>query len=238
MAGTLAERQETGLVDAINSFSEKKGGKPFTLQAGSTRLTNVLSANKVMGRSASGDEPYTDVEIKTTNRIYKLSMKGPSAPSMAGGGLNGLEKIVPGFSGRFIRAAYEKYLQLGYTQGQQIPDMYGQIGAELKETIVLGTQAMGGPITHMYIGPMDVHSTSSGNTLTVNGRLHDAKKYAREHDLYLRLRKRRADQPFETKEKDRKGLPLILGKSPSAGDKGRRIVIVAKPPSNAIVVTF
>ena len=83
MAGTLAERQETGLVDAINLFSEKKGGKPFTLQAGSTRLTNVLSANKVMGRSASGDEPYTDVEIKTTNKIYKLSMKGPSAPSMA-----------------------------------------------------------------------------------------------------------------------------------------------------------
>ena len=57
-----------------------------------------------MGRSASGDEPYTDVEIKTTNKIYKLSMKGPSAPSMAGGGLNGLEKIVPGFSGRFIQA--------------------------------------------------------------------------------------------------------------------------------------
>ena len=136
MAGTLAERQETGLVDAINLFSEKKGGKPFTLQAGSTRLTNVLSANKVMGRSASGDEPYTDVEIKTTNKIYKLSMKGPSAPSMAGGGLNGLEKIVPGFSGRFIQAAYEKYLQLGYTQGQQIPDIcMVEIGAELKRLL-------------------------------------------------------------------------------------------------------
>ena len=56
--------------------------------------------------------------------------------------------------------------------------------------------------------------------------------------LYLRFRKRRNDQPFDSKSKDKDGYPLILGKSPTAGDKGRRIVIVAKPPSNAITVEF
>ena len=58
----------------------------------------------------------------------------------------------------------------------------------------------------------------------------------KDNDLYLRLRKRRADQPLVLNEKDSKGLPLILGRSPSRGDKGRRIVTVKKPPLNAIVV--
>ena len=46
------------------------------------------------------------------------------------------------------------------------------------------------------------------------------------------------DQPFDSKSRDSSGQPLILGKSPSAGDTGRRIVIVPRPPSNAITVEF
>lgn len=49
-----------------------------------------------------------------------------------------------------------EYMQRGYQSGDQIPDIYGEVGEELKQTIVLGTPAIGGPITHMYIGPMDV----------------------------------------------------------------------------------
>jgi hypothetical protein len=54
----------------------------------------------------------------------------------------------------------------------------------------------------------------------------------------LRLRKRREDQPFEPTKKDSKGLPLILGRSPSRGDSGRRIVTAKKPPKNALTVEF
>ena len=95
---------------------------------------------------------------------------------------------------------------------------------------------MGGPIHYMYIGPMDVTFSQFGSNVKVNGKLFEAKKYAKDNDLYLRLRKRRNDQPLVLSEKDSKGLPLILGKSPSRGDKGRRIVTVKKPPLNAIVV--
>jgi hypothetical protein len=90
----------------------------------------------------------------------------------------------------------------------------------------------------MYIGPMDVTSSFSGGTLRVNGNFYEAKKYAKDNDLYLRLRKRREDQPFEPTKKDSKGLPLILGRSPSRGDSGRRIVTAKKPPKNALTVEF
>lgn len=238
MAGVISERQETGLVDAINSHHALVN-KPFTLRAGGIIIPNVISARKVEGRLPNGNEPYPDVEITTsTRRVYKVSMKGPSAPSMAGGGLDGLESTVPGFTGRFLEAALQEYIRRGYSAGDQIPDMYGRVGNELKRTIVLGTPAIGGPISHMYIGPMDVVGVRSGDSLNVNGNLHDAAQYANSHNLHLRLRKRRADQPFDPTSRDRRGYPIILGRSPTMGDTGRRIVIVDRPPANGIVVEF
>lgn len=238
MAGASFERQETGFVNAINDYYTSRDNRPFNLTAGSVTLRGVISARKVEGRLPNGNEPYPDVEITTSQGMYKVSMKGPTAPSIAGGGLAGLERTVPGFSGRFLEAALSEYLKRGYQAGDQIPDIYGEVGEELKQTIVLGTPAIGGPITHMYIGPMDVSSNGTGLSMRVNGRLFDASRYAADHDLYLRLRKRRADQPFDPSGRDRDGLPKILGRSPTAGDSSRRIVIVNRPPSNAILVTF
>ena len=119
-----------------------------------------------------------------------------------------------------------------------LPDMYGKVSDNLKQQIVVGNAAMGGPINYMYIGPMDVTYRYGSGVVRVNGKFYDAIKYAKKNDLYLRLRKRRVDQPFAPNEKDRQGLPLIMGKSPSRGDKGRRIVTVAKPPGNAVIVEF
>ena len=238
MAGVLSERQETGVVDAVNSYYSKFGS-PINVTAGSISIKQVVAAEKFGGRSTSGTEPYTDVIITAKNgKKYNISNKGTSAPSIAGGGLKGLELILPGFSGRFLNASLQKYLSLGYNDGDQIPDMYGRVSDNLKELIVVGNASMGGPIDYMYIGPMDVTSTGTGSSLRLNGHFHNAKQYAATHDLYLRLRKRRNDQPFDSKSKDKDGYPLILGKSLTAGDKGRRIVIVAKPPSNAITVEF
>lgn len=237
MAGVLSERQETGVVDAVNSHFQNFG-KPINVTAGSITLNEIVSAEKYTGRSTAGTEPYTDVILTSKNgRKYNISNKGTSAPSIAGGGLKGLELIIPGFSNRFLNAALEKYQKLGYKEGDQIPDMYGKVGEDLKELIVVGNASMGGPIDYMYIGPMDVRFTVSGKVVRLNGHFHDSKKYAATHDLFLRLRKRRNDQPF-TLEKDNKGVPFILGRSPSAGDKGRRIVIVPSIPSNAIQVEF
>ena len=240
MAGAAAERQETGLIDAINGGYGQAGGKPFTIVgAGGSRITDCIRAEKYEGRSKAGTEPYTDVIIyRTRNRKVNISMKGTSAPSIAGGGLSGLEEAAPGLTGKFLTAALKKYQTMGFSEGMSnLPDMYGKVSTSLKEQIVVGNAAMGGPIDYMYVGPMSVTSRFSGTTLTVNGKFTEAKKYAKDNDLYLRLRKRRADQPF-TKEKDNKGMPLILGKSPSRGDKGRRIVTTTKTPTNAQVVEF
>ena len=238
MAGVLSERQETVVVDAINSYYDKFGS-PISVHAGSISIKNVIKAEKFGGRSSAGTEPYTDVIVTTkAGKRYNISNKGTSAPSIAGGGLKGLNLIIPGFSNKFLDAALQKYLSLGYKDGDSIPDMYGKVSDNLKELIVVGNASIGGPIDYMYIGPMDVKSTGSGSTLRLNGNFHDAKNYAKTHDLYLRLRKRRMDQPFDSKSRDSSGQPLILGKSPSAGDTGRRIVIVPRPPSNAITVEF
>ena len=237
MAGVLAERQETGVVDAVNTHFNNFGN-PINVVAGSVTIQNVVSARKFTGRSSSGTEPYTDVILTKNNGTeINISNKGTSAPSIAGGGLKGLDLIVPGFSTRFLNAALQKYQDLGYKEGDQIPDMYGRVSDDLKETIVVGNASMGGPIDYMYIGPMDVRFTTSGKNVRLNGHFHDAKRYADSHDLFLRLRKRRSDQPF-TFEKDSNGVPVILGRSPSAGDKGRRIVIVPSIPSNATQVEF
>ena len=240
MAGTQAERQETGLIDAINSGFGAAGGKPFTIVgAGGSRITECIRAEKYSGRSSAGTEPYTDVIIhRTRNRKVNISMKGTSAPSIAGGGLEGLELAVPGFTKKFLDAALKKYKDMGFVEGMSnLPDMYGQVSVDLKEQIVVGNASMGGPIDYMYIGPMNVTSRFSGTTLTVNGRFTPASTYARDHDLYLRLRKRRGDQPF-TEEVDPRGLPVILGRSPTRGDKGRRIVTATKTPANAQIVEF
>ena len=240
MAGTQFERQELGLIAAVNG-GYGENNSPFTLiGSNGIRIINCISAEKFEGRSKAGTEPYTDVVINLSgNKSINISNKGESAPSIAGGGLEGLEMAVPGLTKKFLESALKKYKQLGYKEGMSnIPDMYGKVSDELKELIVVGNVAMGGPIHYMYIGPMDVTSRQNGAFLTVNGKLFEAKKYAKDNDLYLRLRKRRADQPFVMTEKDNKGFPLILGKSPSRGDKGRRIVTAKKPPQNAIVVKF
>ena len=211
MAGLISERQERGLVDAINSGFGKNNAKPFTIVgANGVRITNVISAEKFEGRSSAGTEPYTDVIITTKTKKINISNKGESAPSIAGGGLAGLELAVPGLTKLFLEAALKEYKKKGFKEGMSgLPDMYGKVGEHLKETIVVGNTKMGGPIHYMYIGPMDVKSSFNNGVLKVNGSFYEAKKYAKENDLYLRLRKRREDQPFEPNKKDSKGLPLI-----------------------------
>ena len=151
-----------------------------------------------------------------------------------------MEAIVPGLIEKFLEAAERWYLQNGFKTGDVIPDIYGQLNDKDKMSIVIGNEEIGGPIDLMYIGPMDV--TGSYNPkrkeLTISGALIDSRDFANDNDIYLRLRKRRKDQPFVPGKKDAAGMPLILGKSPSQGDSGRRIVTSKGAPSGAIVVQF
>lgn len=235
-AGQSAERQENGFVNAINTAFEMNGKKPFTLVTKDATIDNVLKAEKYTGRQRSGSEPYTDVVVYTSRGLINLSMKGPSAPSLAGGGLRGVEEIIPGIGARFFRAAYDNHIKNGLKLGDKVPDTFAKLNNRDKKLLVIGNQAMGGPIDYMYIGPMDVKSQFKNGTLALNGKLIDSKKYSDEHDLFFRLRARRVDQTFDPEASDKNGIPKIYGKSPSKGDSAGRLVVTDKVSSKGKII--
>ena len=243
MAGASAERQESGVVKKINDAFKKNKNNPITVVAGDTVLTGVVKAEKYTGRQTGGSEPYTDVVIYVIRKGKEVpvncSLKGESAPSLAGGGLRGLELAVPGIAKKFMKAAFKELTtKKNLKAGDKIPDVFGKISSADKLKIVVGNKAMGGPIDFMYIGPMDVTGIydANKNILSLNGALILADEYAKTHELYFRLRARREDQRFDPDAKDADGTPKIYGKSPSRGDSAGRIVVTDKVPSTGAIV--
>jgi len=246
MAGIKAERQEKAVLSAINEAVARNKKNPITVIAGKTKFYGVISAEKYYGRQTTGSEPYTDIVITSMIRgkrtLYNLSLKGEEAASLAGGGLRGLELIVPGIGKKFMSTAY-KYLveNKKLNTGDKVPDIYGKIVGSSKIKIVRGNEKIGGPIDYMYIGKMDVLSNydSKRNVLTFkNGEIVDVETYARSNELYFRLRARRIDQRFDPEAKDSSNTPKIYGKSPSKGDSAGRIVITDDVPRNAEIVSI
>jgi hypothetical protein len=243
MAGESAERQESGVIKKIKDSVKLNKKNPITLKAGKTILEGVIDSEKFTGRQAGGSEPYTDVVIyvlrKGKKESINCSLKGESAPSLAGGGLKGLELAVPGIAKKFLNAAYKQLKNIEKLKaGDKIPDVFGKISSKDKIKIVLGNKAMGGPIDYMYIGPMNVvgNYDKNKNILSLNGELTDATTYAKTHDLYFRLRARREDQRFDPEAKDKDGTYKIYGVSPSRGDSAGRIVVTDKVPSTGVIV--
>ena len=237
-AGMSAERQENGFVSSIAEAIKNNGGKPINLIAGNETIKGVTGASKYTGRQASGSEPYTDIVLETTSGSFNLSMKGPSAPSLAGGGLRGIQAIIPDIGENFFAAAHKNLLDKGYKAGDKIPDTVGKLNDKDKMLLVVGTEAMGGPIDYMYIGPMEVSYEQDGDTVKINGSLYTSKYYAENKDLYFRLRARRIDQTFDPNAKYSNGSPKIYSKSPSRGDSAGRLVITDKPSSKALLIIF
>jgi hypothetical protein len=234
-AGLKPERQERSFIEIINS-SAKDG--PIAVND----IKNVTSAHKMEGTNLLGTEPYTDVVLTlSNNRTLNISLKGGTedgisqAPSVAGGGLAGLKSLIPDVISNFLKKANQWYKKK-YKQGDIIPDVYGKLKDNDVELVIAGNEDMGGPIHYVYIGPMNVTGDLNNNKLTLNGKFFTVDEYAKKHSIYFRLRKRRDDQPYEPDLLDNNGNPLILGRSPSKGDTGRRIVVVDRLPTGAAVI--
>ena len=237
MAGTSAERQETGVIDAIKRSVRTNGNKPIKLVgANGKTIPNVVSAEKHSGRTVSGSDPYTDVIISTTAKKFNVSNKGESAPSLAGGGLSGIETILPGLVKKFLVEGVKQYTAKKYKTGDSVPELFGLIDPADVKKLLKGNADVGGPIHFMYIGPMDVEFTYADGVCTLNGNFYTINEYFTKvgGKLYIRARKRREDQPFTKDEVDKEGLPLIYGKSKTKSDRGRRIVVADKAPATAI----
>lgn len=214
-----SERQEHGLVEAINKSTYPKGHIQIKTLVGRNGLTKVKRAAKRAGQAPNGKEPYVDVDIwsiyapSSTTPDITVSCKGDSAPSLAGGGLEGLQSVVPGL----IKEAYEvlhNYMknQLGLKQGQIVPinevgDIFIPIPNRWVEKILKGTKSMGGPVTHMYIGPMDVtYKTAGDGSISFDGAsFYTIEQYmAKIPQFYFRLRKR------DVKSEDAYGGNMII----------------------------
>lgn len=243
MAGASSERQENGLIKAINDAVKANKNNPVTVKFENKTINGVTGAEKYPGRQVGGSEPYTDVQlfIKDKKKPINLSCKGESAPSLAGGGLRGLELVVPGLARKFMQKAYDHLKnKLKLKVGSKVPDVYGKISKQDKLKIVVGNEAMGGPIDYMYIGPMDVRKSydPKTNVVIITGSMYEAAAYANSHELYFRLRARREDQRFDPTAKDSMGTPKIYGKSPSKPDSAGRIVVTDSTPASAVTVNL
>jgi hypothetical protein len=247
-----SERQERGLVDAIMT-SQGLSKKVYISSLGST--INIINAVKNDPKDAGASyiphmkaskEPYTDMilNVKQSNRGQQLrvSMKGDSAPSLAGGGLSGLMDIDPKMTKSVWAKAINYIKKQGFKQGDiikasEIPDLSVRVPDELVRKVIVGTADIGGPITHMYIGPMDVTSQFNKSTgqLTVNGKFYTVEEYIEKiPSFYIVIRKRDIDEngkiqiDIEGETTNTEGLPILF-KSPKKGKNNARVIVTSSP---------
>lgn len=237
-AGEKTERQETGFVNLIKQAVQQNGGNPIKIDSKSETISGVIDAMKYAGRTSKGSEPYTDVQLVLQGgKTINISMKGTSAPTVAGGGLRGIDEIIPGLAANFLNAAYKHHLKT-LNAGEKVPDLYGKLNDRDKNLLVIGNSSIGGPIDFMYIGPMDVSGNFNNGTLSVNGQLISSDTFANSRDLYFRLRARRDDQVFDPEARYSNGVPRIYSKSPTKGDSAGRILVTDKPAGNRAQIVF
>ena len=238
--GLKFERQETALINSINSAINSTK-KPITVIGGHNSISNVKLAKKVSGVNKFGKEPFADIEILTKGKTYLISAKGPTAPSLGGGGMEGLNFTFPELIRNFLSKAEELLVKRGIKANQvEVPNIYGKISDKIQLKLLAGTPELGGPIDYVYIGAMDPNPKLIGNRLELDGQfLTPAEILIHKGDVYLRIRKRRDDQSFEPGRKDKAGLPAIFGQSPSKpGEVNRRLVVTNDVPKNALIINL
>lgn len=252
-----SERQERGLVDAIMT-SQSLGKKVYIDSLGVNY--NIISAMKNDPKEAGGayighyknKEPYTDMimNVKKGNKTMQLrvSMKGESAPSLAGGGLAGLMDIDSAMTRKIWAKAINYIKNQGFKQGDiikagEIPDLSVKIPDDLVGKVIIGTSEIGGPITHMYIGPMDVVSNYNkvNSQLNVNGKFYTVEEYIKKiPSFYIVIRKRDIDESgkiqidIDGETTNSEGLPVLF-KSPNKKGKNNARVIVAHHPRGILI---
>ena len=205
-----SERQERGLIDAINSIDGIKnleGANGIVIQ-------NIIKAEKVPNPAKA--EAYADIKLiikKDEKNLgeYLLSAKGLATPSIAGGGLTGIVQIskdLAVFVQQFYKDAYEYYKKIfdennkiDYNTNLYRTDYFKDVNREVPAASVLdmlkGNAAMGGPVDGYYIGPMDVKFTVDNNTIKTNGDIISVEDFADKYKkIYAHIKKRSGDYYF------------------------------------------
>lgn len=242
------ERQEKALIQGIRWLVKTNKDKPVSLEGIPDKVTDAYKETS----SPHGHEPYTDIVLVTTKGKLNISCKGPTAYSLAGGGLAGMMKTLetehPTVINNFNHSIISAYDRLGLVDGkiypaQKVPDLSIKIPEELKLVLVKGTKAMGGPIDYMYVGSMDNVLSKAKRQFT--GKFIPADLYAK-GNFYLRVRKRDLMKKAflksgieprikytPTRVNDRNQQPIILTVATNIpilkGKNAMRLVITDKP---------
>jgi hypothetical protein len=115
------------------------------------------------------------------------------------------------------------------SKARSLPDMFFKIGEKHIRDLFVGTEEMGGPIDYLYKGPMNIKTewNKETRTLTIKGTgLFDVDGFVSNHpDVYLRVRKRRIDQPFSPNKTHPILGNAIFGTGVISKDSNARIVI-------------
>lgn len=240
-SGGGSERQELGLISLLNEAA-LQGGKYYVKSLG--KGLPIKEATKNEGLSQLKQEPYIDVFIETQNgKKLGISCKGESAPSLAGGGLVGMQVVVPDLLDRLYRVIIKelkrKYKDGDKVDADEIPDFFVRIPKSYVKKILIGNKKMGGPVDMMYIGPMDVDGkiTSSGEIVINNnrGKFYTIEEYMRKiPNFYFRVRKRDLPRDKEIEiaftTKNKSGYPLIF-MTPISKKNNFRLVVTDKASS-------
>jgi hypothetical protein len=241
------ERQERNLIDLINSV---EGTKTIISKDGS-KIEGIARAEKVEESSAAGTEPYSDVKlIMTDGSKLLVSAKGPSAPTLGSGGIEGIKLLtkeganpeILDFVNDFYNDAYTYYKEIidredlegkNLYKNSLIPDVSIKVPEKIIATMLKGTPEMGGPVSYYYIGDMDVKGTVNGQTINIeNGNFIPIDTFIKEKTgkLYAHIRKRDGDLYFSTATQkiNDKTVPVIFSKKPNGSGAQSRFGIIDK----------
>jgi len=243
-SSTGSERQELGLIQQINDnlLSNPK----LKIKGVSEK---IVEAHKNEGLSSLKQEPYIDVCLMTpAGKCVGVSCKGTSAPSLAGGGLAGMEVIAPEFLDKVFGLIIKELKSQGFSDGDiihndNLPDYYIKIPSKYIKLLLKGNEKMGGPIDYMYVGPMDVKSDIKNNQLVFNngqGNFYTIESYMQKvGQLYIRVRKRDLAPTKMVQinfSKNPKTKREKIFTAPKTGKNNLRLVIIDKVPSTGKVL--
>ena len=241
-----SERQERGLIDAINSVE----GIKILVGDNGFEIPNIIKAEKQPDPPRA--EAYADIRlIRKVGDPYLLSAKGIVTPSIAGGGLTGITQInddLGNFVADFYQDAYEYYKKI-FDANDEIDydtnlyktsfmrDVNRVVPPSLIDDMLRGNKAMGGPVDGYYIGPMEVQYTVEGNKIITNGDIIPLETFAEKYDkIFMHIKKRSGDYYFTDALQTVNGftMPLIFTNKP--GGKMAKSRLGTNPKSRGQII--
>ena len=242
-----SERQERGLIDAINSVE----GIKILVGDNGFEIPNIIKAEKQPDPPRA--EAYADIRlIRKVGDPYLLSAKGIVTPSIAGGGLTGITQInddLGNFVADFYQDAYEYYKKI-FDANDEIDydtnlyktsfmrDVNRVVPPSLIDDMLRGNKAMGGPVDGYYIGPMEVQYTVEGNKIITNGDIIPLETFEEKYDkIFMHIKKRSGDYYFTDALQTVNGftMPLIFTNKPGGKMAKSRLGTNPKPRGQIVL---